>query len=63
LLFAGTPGALTSPAVAEEFAAGLKNCRLVQLGAGAHYLQEDHPETIGRCVATWIEQIEATSEF
>jgi len=61
LLFVGTPGALISPAVAEKFAAGLQNCRLVQLGAGAHYLQEDHPETIGRSVATWIEQIEAVS--
>jgi haloalkane dehalogenase len=61
LLFVGTPGALISPVVAEKFAAGLQNCRLVQLGAGAHYLQEDHPETIGRSVATWIEQVEAAS--
>jgi hypothetical protein len=47
LLFAGDPGALVSPAFAERFAATLHNCKLVQLGAGAHYLQEDHPETIG----------------
>jgi len=58
LLFAGDPGALVSPAFAEEFAGGLTNCRLVQLGAGAHYLQEDHPETIGREVARWIESNE-----
>jgi haloalkane dehalogenase len=58
LLFSGDPGALISPAFAEEFAAGLKNCRLVQLGAGAHYLQEDHPETIARHVASWIAEIE-----
>ena len=54
LLFAGTPGALVSPAFAEAFAAGLYDCRLVQLGAGAHYLQEDHPQTIGRSVADFI---------
>ncbi|MCR4265929.1 haloalkane dehalogenase [Nitratireductor sp. ZSWI3] len=54
LLFAGDPGALVSPAFAEAFAAKLHDCQLVQLGAGAHYLQEDHPETIGRSVAEWI---------
>ncbi|GAA0707375.1 haloalkane dehalogenase [Dokdonella soli] len=58
LLFAGNPGALVSPAFAESFAASLYDCRVVQLGAGAHYLQEDHPETIGRSVAVWIAEIE-----
>jgi haloalkane dehalogenase len=58
LLFAGDPGALISPAVAEAFAQGLHDCKLVQLGAGAHYLQEDHPDTIGRHVAAWINDIE-----
>jgi haloalkane dehalogenase len=58
LLFAGNPGALVSPAFAESFAARLYDCRLVQLGAGAHYLQEDHPETIGGSVAAWIAEIE-----
>jgi haloalkane dehalogenase len=58
LLFAGNPGALVSPAFAESFAAALYDCRLVQLGAGAHFLQEDHPETIGRSVAAWIAEIE-----
>jgi haloalkane dehalogenase len=32
---------------------------LVQLGAGAHYLQEDHPETIGKSTAAWIARIES----
>lgn len=61
LLFAGNPGALVSPAFAETFAAGLHDCQLIQLGAGAHYLQEDHPETIGRSVAAWIERNEMRS--
>src|SRR5580704_7153623 len=47
LLFAGSPGALISPALAESFAERLKNCRLVQLSSGIHYLQEDHPDVIG----------------
>lgn len=58
LLFVGDPGALVSPAFADQFAAGLHDCRVVQLGPGAHYLQEDHPERIGRMVAEWIADIE-----
>jgi haloalkane dehalogenase len=59
LLFVGEPGALVSPAFAESFAQSLHDCRIVRLGPGAHYLQEDHPETIGRSVASWIAEIEA----
>ena len=54
LLFSADPGALIPPAVAEDFARKLKNCRLVKLGSGIHFLQEDHPETIGRAVADFI---------
>jgi haloalkane dehalogenase len=58
LLFVGDPGALVSPAFADRFAATLHDCRVVRLGAGAHYLQEDHPETIGRSIASWIDTVE-----
>jgi haloalkane dehalogenase len=54
LLFVGDPGALVSPALAKSFAATLKNCRLVKLGSGVHYLQEDHPEVIGATVKEWL---------
>lgn len=54
LLFAGDPGALISPAFAEGFVKGLKNCRLVKLSSGLHYLQEDHPEEIGNGVREWL---------
>ena len=57
LLFCGDPGALISPALAEACAARLRNCRLIKLGAGAHYLQEDHPDAIGQAVSTWIADI------
>jgi haloalkane dehalogenase len=43
LLFVGNPGALISPARGESFARGLKNCRVVQLSSGLHYLQEIIP--------------------
>jgi haloalkane dehalogenase len=58
LLFVGDPGALVSPAYADRFAAGLLNCRVIHLGRGGHYLQEDHAEQIGLAVAGLIEQPE-----
>jgi haloalkane dehalogenase len=59
LLFAAEPGALVSPAYAEELAGKLKDCRFVKLGDGLHFVQEDHPETIGRSVAAFIAEVEA----
>jgi len=58
LLFAAEPGALVAPAEAEALAARLKDCRLVKLGDGVHFLQEDHPQTIGRAVAAFIAEVE-----
>ncbi|MDX8521573.1 haloalkane dehalogenase [Mesorhizobium dulcispinae] len=57
LLFAGDPGALISPQAAQDFAAGLQNCRFINLGPGAHYLQEDHPDAIGSAIAAWLPEI------
>ena len=58
LLFAAEPGALVPPAFAEELAGKLRDCRFVKLGDGIHFLQEDHPETIGRSVAAFIGEVE-----
>ncbi|TKB30722.1 MAG: haloalkane dehalogenase, partial [Mesorhizobium sp.] len=33
------------------------NCRLIDLGPGAHYLQEDHADRIGAAIAGWIPEI------
>ncbi|QKC87139.1 haloalkane dehalogenase [Mesorhizobium sp. NZP2234] len=57
LLFAGDPGALISPQAAKEFAANLKNCRFINLGPGAHYLQEDHADAIGGAIANWLPEV------
>jgi haloalkane dehalogenase len=54
LLFTANPGALVSPSVANSFANKLKDCRVVELGAGIHYLQEDHAEVIGATVNEWL---------
>src|SRR5262245_11206879 len=54
LLFVGNPGALVSPAFAETFAKVLKNCTVVRLSSGFHYLQEDHPDVIGDAIKEWL---------
>ncbi|KRE96833.1 haloalkane dehalogenase [Frateuria sp. Soil773] len=58
-LFVGNPGALVSPAFARSFVGTLKNCDLVELGDGAHYLQEDHPQAIAEGVVKLIQRAEA----
>lgn len=57
LLFAGDPGAIVSPAMAQSVVKGLKNCRLVQLNSGLHYLQEDHPDVIGANLKEWLLEV------
>ena len=54
LLFWAEPGALVSPKRAAWWSAKLRCCRTVALGQGLHYLQEDHPDRIGREVAAWL---------
>lgn len=61
LLFAGDPGALISPAFAESFAKGLKDCRLVEIGRGLHYVPEENPQLIGETVRGWLRGLEAGS--
>jgi haloalkane dehalogenase len=59
LLFAAEPGGLVPLAFAQELAGNLKDCQFVELGDGIHFLQEDHPETIGRSVAAFIAEVES----
>jgi haloalkane dehalogenase len=57
LLFVGNPGALVSPAFAESFVKVVKNCRVVQLSSGIHYLQEDHADVIGANIKEWLVEL------
>lgn len=59
VLFVGNPGALVSPAFARAFAGTMTNCTVVELGDGAHYLQEDHPQAIAAGVVELICRAEA----
>ena len=61
LLFVGNPGALASPAFVERFAKELRNCEVVQLDSGVHYLQEDHPDVIGNHVRQWLTKLGISS--
>jgi haloalkane dehalogenase len=54
LLFTANPGALVSPSVVKSFVKNIQDCEGVELGAGIHYLQEDHPDVIGNTVREWL---------
>lgn len=54
LLFWADPGSLISPKRAAFLASRLKSCRTVPLGAGRHYVQEDHADIIGSEIARWL---------
>ena len=61
LLFVGNPGALVSPDFADSFTKQLKNCRVVRLSSGLHYLQEDHPDVIGANIKEWLLELETAA--
>jgi len=63
VLFAGNPGALVSPAFGRTFAAALTNCEFVELGDGAHYLQEDHPQAIAEGVVRLLERVRSNEQL
>lgn len=61
LLFTATPGALVAPSVAKRFASNIKDCKVIELGFGIHYLQEDHPDLIGTTLSEWLIELGADS--
>ncbi|MFQ6083397.1 MAG: haloalkane dehalogenase [Candidatus Aminicenantia bacterium] len=57
LLFYATPGALITAPVVEWCQQNLKNLKLVDIGQGIHYLQEDNPHLIGSELANWYSSL------
>lgn len=53
LLLYATPGAVLTAPLVEWCRRSLKNLTAVNVGAGVHYLQEDHPHEIGAAIADW----------
>ena len=63
LLFHVDPGVFVTPSRAVYYIARLKNCREVHLGKGRHFVQEDHPEAIGKAIASWLPTTSAGTRF
>jgi haloalkane dehalogenase len=55
LLFSATPGGITSSKMVEWCKQNLKNLKLVDIGEGIHFLQEDNPHLIGEELASWYQ--------
>ena len=53
LLIHGSPGAILNANAVEWCRRNLKNLKIVDVGEGLHYLQEDNPHLIGEELAKW----------
>ncbi|MEM7056051.1 MAG: haloalkane dehalogenase [Pseudomonadota bacterium] len=57
LLFYAEPGSLAPKPVVEHMTTKLTNLETRFLGAGLHFLQEEHPHLIGQGLADWLRRI------
>lgn len=57
LLFYAEPGALMPQHVIAWLTANVPNLETRFLGAGLHFLQEDHPDLIGQGIADWLRRV------
>ncbi|MBV7327255.1 haloalkane dehalogenase [Chloroflexi bacterium TSY] len=48
-----SPGALNPPELVAFLQQNLSNYETVYVGQGIHFIQEDHPEAIGRAISDW----------
>lgn len=53
-----SPGVINPPSLVAWLAARAPNYESVYVGQGLHYIQEDHPEAIGRALADWYRRID-----
>ncbi|ASP36892.1 haloalkane dehalogenase [Labrenzia sp. VG12] len=57
LMFFGEPGAIAPKPVVDYLAANVPNLEVRFVGAGTHFLQEDHPHVIGQGIADWLRRL------
>lgn len=57
LLLYATPGGIVTEPVVQWAQHSLKNLKMVELGPGNHYLQEDYPHEIGTEFVNWYRQL------
>ena len=51
------PGAILMEKHVEYIRQNFPNTKMVDLGKGVHYVQEDHPHKIGKEIANWLNEI------
>jgi len=54
LLLWAKPGAIIKEKEVVKIRQEFKNLQDVYLGRGKHYLQEDHPDEIGKAILDWF---------
>lgn len=52
-----TPGRINPPRLVSSLTKLFKNYETAFVGQGLHFIQEDHPEAIGRAIADWLRRI------
>lgn len=52
-----SPGTLNPPQMVDFLQSQLKNYETAYVGHGLHFLQEDHPEAIGRAISDWYRRL------
>ena len=57
LLFQAHPGGTINEEVVAWARENLSNLKIVDVGEGTHYIQEDHPHLIGAEIASWIKTL------
>lgn len=60
LLITAQPGAIMTPPLIEWCKDRLANLRVVNIGQGIHFIQEDNPDGIGREIAAWAAGLESS---
>ncbi|TCL08106.1 haloalkane dehalogenase [Shimia isoporae] len=57
LLFFGSPGGTIRADGVQWCRDTIRNLRVVDVGAGIHFIQEDNPHLIGRELANWLQEL------
>ena len=57
ILFFAAPGGIINEKTVEWCRQNLKNLKVVDIGAGLHYIQEDNPHLIGEELAKWYQAL------
>ncbi len=54
-LFVATPGGIIDPRMLDWCKQNLKNLKVVDIGDGIHFIQEDNPHLIGEELSKWYQ--------